>query len=181
MIGCGNHETAVLKHHAIDITRLLIGFLNRKRSAELAPIKHGGYSGFLRIIGSEASGGHAKQYIVYYNHGQGGTAEMTDGIIDAKRRQYTRSDCIWLGHKHRRWAHEIEPEIGVDIGGGIYEKKRHAIMTGSYLKNSGLTDAGRDGYRLSYPEQFMRTPQGTGGIRANFYFNRDGIRPEFIL
>jgi len=181
MIGCGNHETAVLKYHATDMTKLLIGFLNRRRNQNLRPIVHGGYQGFIRYVFEHEGGGRVQTYTLFYNHGQGVGAEVTDGIIDAKRRQYVRSDCIWLGHKHRRWAHEIEPEIGVDRNGSLYEKKRFAIMTGSYLINAGKTDASKNGYRINYAEERMRTPQGTGGIRANLIHTRDGLLSEYIV
>jgi len=181
MIGLGNHETAVLKYHNIDLTSLLIAFLSRHRNQKLPPIKHGGYTGFIRYHFTGPHNSHSQKIDIFYNHGQGGSAEVTDGIIDAKRRLYTKADIIWLGHKHKRWAHEIDHEQGMDISGRIYDKKRWAIMTGSYLKNAGQTDATKNGYRLSYPEERMRTTQGTGGIRVNIIVSRGEIYPEFTV
>lgn len=181
MIGLGNHETAVLKYHATDLTRLLIAFLSRRRNPKLPPIRHGGYSGFIRMLFTQGEDSRTKTYDIFYNHGQGSGAEVTDGIIDAKRRLYTRSDLVWLGHKHRRWAHEIEPEIGIDRLGKLYEKKRHAIMTGSYLRNSGETDATKNGYRINFAEERMRTPQGTGGIRGRIIVDRERLYAEYTV
>lgn len=181
MIGCGNHETAVLKYHGFDMTHMLIGFLNRRRSKGLKPIVHGGYTGFIRYIIGPETGQNTRSLVVYYNHGQGGSAEVTDGIIDAKRRTYTRSDVIWLGHKHKRWAHIIDSEIGVDRWGLPYEKPRWAIMTGSYTTNATKTDASANGYRLNYGEERMRTPQGTGGIQATINYTREAVWPEFLI
>lgn len=181
MIGIGNHETAVLKYHATDITRMLIAFLNRRRNPKLPPIRHGGYTGFIRMVFDRTGGANAHALVIFYNHGQGSSAEVTDGIIDAKRRLYTRSDIIWLGHKHRRWVHEIEPEIGINNFGKIYVKKRYAVMTGSYLQSSAETDATKNGYRQNFAEERMRTPQGTGGIRWTAIVGREFLYPEFVI
>jgi hypothetical protein len=181
LIGCGNHETTILKYHSVDMTLLLIGFLNRHRSKKLAPIAHGGYTGFFRYLTPGPNDDHTQSLTVFYNHGQGGSAEVTDGIIDIKRRAYTRSDVIWLGHKHKRFAHEIEPETGIDRLGRPYEKKRWGIMTGSYQVNIGQGEASTKGYQLNYAEERMRTPQGRGGIHATIYADRHDIWPEFII
>ena len=181
VIGLGNHETSVLKYHHIDVTSMLIGFLNRRRSASLPPIRHGGYTGYIRYGFEGPSKSHTQSFTIFYNHGQGGNAEVTDGIIDAKRRQYTRADLIWLGHKHKRWAIETEPEEGMSDNGRIYTRKRWAVMTGCYSKASGETNATEDGYRINYGEERMRTKQRTGGVHARIYVQRDGVNAEFIV
>ena len=181
MIGLGNHETAVLKYHHIDVTSLLIGFLNRRRDPSLPPIRHGGYTGYIRYQFEGPSRSHPQHFDIFYNHGQGGNAEVTDGIIDAKRRQYTRADLIWLGHKHKRWAIEIEPEEGMADNGRIYTRKRWAVMTGCYSKATSETNATEDGYRLNYGEERMRTKQRTGGVHGRLYIMRGNVNAEFIV
>ena len=181
MIGLGNHETAVLKYHHIDVTSLLIGFLNRRRDPSLPPIRHGGYTGYIRYQFDGPSRSHPQHFDIFYNHGQGGNAEVTDGIIDAKRRQYTRADLIWLGHKHKRWAIETEPEEGMADNGRIYTRKRWAVMTGCYSKATSETNATEDGYRLNYGEERMRTKQRTGGVHGRLYIMRGNVNAEFIV
>ena len=181
MIGLGNHEVSVLKYHHIDVTRMLIGFLNRRRSTGLPPIRHGGYTGYIRYQFSEPGRSHVQHFDIFYNHGQGGSAEVTDGIIDIKRRLYTRSDVIWLGHKHRRFADEIDHEEGMADNGRIYDRKRWGIMTGCYSKLDGETDATKDGYRINYGEERMRTKQRTGGIHARLLIQRGKIDAEFVV
>ncbi len=175
MIGIGNHETAVLKHHSSDTIKLLIGFLNRSRDKKLPPIRHGGYCGFLRYVFAEKDGGHAKAYTIYYNHGQGGAAEITNGIIDLQRRVYVDADMIWMGHKHKCMSTMLPSSIGLDQAGKIYERSKRGVMTGTYLKNVDETNAGETGYRLSFAEERMRTPQGRGGALVRLTIKRSGI------
>ena len=181
MIGLGNHETSVLKYHHIDVTSMLIGFLNRRRSPSLTPIRHGGYTGYVRYQFEGPSHSHPQRFDIFYNHGQGGNAEVTDGIIDAKRRLYTKADLIWLGHKHKRWAIEIDPEEGMNDAGRIYTRKRWAVMTGCYSRQTAETNATADGYRLNFGEERMRSKQRTGGVHGRLYIQRGMIYPEFII
>lgn len=181
VLGLGNHEVSVLKYHHIDVTAMLIGFLNRRRDPSLPLIRHGGYTGYIRYLFTGPGSGHTQHFDIFYNHGQGGNAEVTDGIIDAKRRLYTRADLIWLGHKHKRWAIEIDPEEGVSDNGRIYTRKRWAVMTGCYSKATGETNATEDGYRINYGEERMRTKQRTGGVHGKLLVGRRGIDAEFIV
>lgn len=162
LIGTGNHETAVLKHHSVDATKLLIGFLNRRRSPKLPPIKHGGYTGFVRLSFDDGAK-HQHSFDIFYNHGQGSGGEVTDGAIGLARREYIDADLVWLGHVHRVDSKHMAPRIGLDQYGKITERPRRGVITGTYLRNVVETDAGRDGYRLSYAEERMRRPQGRGG------------------
>lgn len=181
MMGLGNHEVSVLKYHHIDLMSLLIAFLNRKRNPKLKPIRHGGYTGYIRYFFEGPHRAHPQKYTIFYNHGQGGNAEVTDGIIDAKRRLYTRADLIWLGHKHKRWVVEIDPEEGMADNGRIYTKKRHAAMTGCYGTITGNTDSSQNGYTINYGEERMRTKQRTGGIHGRLLVSRNGIDTEFVI
>ena len=180
MIGLGNHEVSVLKYHHIDVTRMLLFYLAQFRDKKLPPIRHGGYTGFIRYA-FECNGGNRKAFDIFYNHGQGGNAEVTDGIIDIKRYQYVDANIIWLGHKHQRWAHEIDPAIGMLSNGRIYTKQRFGIMTGTYTNVFSETDATENGYRINFGEERMRTKQKQGGVKMTLNLYRDQILPEFTL
>jgi len=181
MVGLGNHEVSVLKFHHVDIIRLLIFALNRRRDPALPPIRHGGYTGYIRYQFDGPSRSHIKHFDIFYNHGQGGSAEITDGIIDAKRRLYTRADIIWLGHKHKRWVIDIDPEEGMADNGRIYTRKRWAVMTGCYSNPTAETDATENGYTINYGEERMRTKQRTGGIHGRMLIGRNGVDAEFTV
>ena len=179
MIGCGNHETAVLKHHSTDATKLLVGFLNRRRAKGIAPIRHGGYTGYIRLVFAERDGGHAQAYDIYYNHGTSGGGEVTDSAIELQRLSTTRAvDLVWLGHSHKKESKELAALQGLDQRGQFYERKRRGVVTGTYLRNMVETDASRDGYRLSFREERMRAPQGQGGAMLRITARRDGLRAK---
>jgi len=162
MIGVGNHETAPIKFCSADPVLFLLRDLNHIRSNKLQPIAHGGYTGFIRLCFAFGKSGRDKAIDVWYNHGQGGSSEVTRGAIDLTRRQYIRSDIIWLGHKHKRMAMDLDYEIGLTQKGIPYEKEKRGVVTGCYLKNYGESGT-NNGYRLNYAEQRMRTPQARGG------------------
>lgn len=176
MIGTGNHETAVLKHHSVDATKMLIGFLNRARRPDLPKIRHGGYTGFIRISFDNPARKRTYAYDVFYNHGQGGSSDVTSGTIDLNRRQNVSADLIWMGHKHKKLSMMLPSEIGISNDGRLYEREVRGVMTGTYLRNVHETCADRDGYRLSYGEERMRTPQGRGCAFLRLDATRDGIR-----
>lgn len=176
MIGCGNHETAVLKHHLVDATKLLVGFLNRRRAKGLPPIRHGGYTGFVRLVFEQGARSHAQAYDIFYNHGTGSGGEVTDGAIGLQRRSTTiAADMIWEGHVHKAASKHLAPLIGLDQRGKLSERPRRGVITGTYLRNVVETDASRDGYRLSFREERMRVPQGRGGAMLRLTVRRDGI------
>lgn len=175
VIGCGNHETAALKHHSVDATKLLVGFLNRSRSKSLYPIRHGGYSGFIRntISGKSRAGSHS--YDIFYNHGQGGSSPVTKGTIDLSRRTYIRADLIWLGHKHVNISEFMDSELGLSQRGDIYEREKRGVITGTYLRNFTQTNTQKNGYTLSYQEEKCRSPQGRGSALLELTYTRERI------
>ena len=98
MIGTGNHEVSVSKFHQFDPTQQLIYSLNK---AHKTSIVHGQYSGYIVLNYHRKNNNDVKRYKIYYNHGQGGSAEISKGTIDINRHMTTKTaDLIWLGHKH---------------------------------------------------------------------------------
>lgn len=176
MIGCGNHETAILKHNSVDATKLLIGFLNRRRSPKLPPIRHGGYTGYIRFVFEDAGRGHVQAYDLFYCHGTGRGGEVSDAAIELQRFSTSRvADAIWLGHVHKVDSKQLAPLLGLDQRGNFYERPRRGIVTGTYLKNLAETDASANGYRLSYQEERQRVPQGRGGAMLRITARREGL------
>lgn len=157
MIGCGNHETAVIKHNSIDPTQILIYKLNEiKKNGQ---IQYGGYTGFISIILDQ------REYVIYYNHGQGGGAAVTKGMIDLSRRNNVLCDLVWLGHKHTKIMTRIDPMYYLDPKGIIKERRRYGVITGGYEKNIDQEmDLNNTGYNIKYGETTMRTPQEYGGV-----------------
>ena len=157
MIGCGNHETAVIKHHSIDPTQILIYKLNEiKKNGQ---IQYAGYTGFISIVLDQ------REYIIYFNHGQGGGAAVTKGMIDLSRRNNILCDLVWLGHKHTKIMTRIDPMYYLDKSGLIKERRRYGVITGGYERNIDQDfDLNNSGYNIRYGETSMRTPQEYGGV-----------------
>jgi UDP-2,3-diacylglucosamine pyrophosphatase LpxH len=106
-IGAGNHESAFRKHHHTDPITLLIAELQKRRKKNRATIIHAGYRGFMRVqffrpnVAAKNNIQICSSDIWYYDHGRGGGAPVTKGLIDFARvsRDFV-ADVYWFGHKH---------------------------------------------------------------------------------
>jgi len=178
MIGVGNHEAEYIKRTGYDPVSGLITLLQKEGGK---PILHGGYEGFIVFNLVREDGNDVKKYTVFYNHGQGGSSEVTQGVISLMRRSYIRADLVWLGHEHRRNAVMLPTEIGVDREGNIYERVRKGVMTGTYLKTFAQNDVGKDGYRGSYGAEKLRVPQMRGGVMLMIRPLKEGAEGKLLI
>lgn len=185
MIAIGNHETSLIKHNGVDPVSLLLRDLNRVRKPETVErwgrIRHGGYQGFLRLRFERDGGANVKTYTIFYNHGQGGSAEVTKGGIDLARRSYISADLVWMGHKHTKIAELMDPEVGLDQANRLYVREKRGIITGCYIKPYSQYDIEADGYRLSFGAERMRVPQAQGGAMLRVDVSRDGIEGRLLV
>lgn len=111
-IGQGNHELAVRKRHEID----LLSILAYKLKAE-ANWKGmiGGYEGWIQFRANRNDRGYTK--IARFNHGTGGNAPVTRGVIQTNRRQVgVDADIFITGHIHTQWAMPI-PKVVLNQNG----------------------------------------------------------------
>lgn len=164
VIGGGNHEFEFQKRHGIDVTSALIERLQKHRKNK-PYIKHGGYSGFIVIEyqrKTEKNNVGSLFYTIYYNHGQGGTSEVTLGTIDLQRYMTkVQSDLVWLAHKHQK---VLAPSMNViyvnrrSVGLGISEQTRCGVITGGYKANINISTT------PNYQERKTRSNAGYGGI-----------------
>ncbi len=105
--GVGNHETAMLKHHQVDLTQALITTLN-DRTGTCHRVH--GYAGWVvfRIHKLSADGkktSTVKTFNMRRHHGFGGGAPATRGVIKHTRMmaQYPDAQIIFTGHDHNEW------------------------------------------------------------------------------
>lgn len=97
LFGYGNHETAAMKHHELDILQLLADKLELMTGTRV-PIS--GYAGWLLV-----NMGGRRQRVCYFHHGAGGGAPVTGGVIEAQRvASQTRCDWIVMGHVHTSYT-----------------------------------------------------------------------------
>jgi len=179
MIGTGNHETSVSRFHQFDPTQQLIYSLNKQHGSKII---YGQYSGFIMLKFTNGNQGRTRKYVIYYNHGQGGTAEISKGTIDINRHMTTKqADLIWLGHKHTKVLVPSEYIIGVNKNGDIIEKERAGLITGAYVKITNKYNAMKNGYKMNYGEEKMRGLQGTGGAFLKIDMTGMDINRRFEL
>jgi len=155
LIGVGNHEVSIMRYHDFDIIAMLIKMLNSVRDTNLQPIQHGGYQGFIALNFRYKKGKWSTRFVIFYNHGQGGAAPVTKGVIDLARRQSVDSDCVWLGHKHQFTLQKIDPILCLDKNFNMLVKTRYGLITGCYVKPIHDYNP-NNGYRIDYGEEKMR-------------------------
>ena len=174
-IGCGNHEVSVSKFHGLDVTQALIALLNHKTGSN---IRHGQYRGMVRFQFHRNNEGGRRSVTMAYNHGQGGSSEITRGTIGIDRMMKMHdAQIFWSGHSHTKVCMPCENMISMNAAGDIITKERKGIITGAYVKTSHQYDAQIDGYGINYGEERMRTIQSTGGYFLTFDVSYIGKEP----
>jgi hypothetical protein len=97
LITIGNHESSIYARHETCLTTRLV---ERLRSAG-SPCRAGGYNGWVQFYA--ASGRAVGIYRLYYHHGSGGDAPVTQGLLGMNRvSQYVDADAILSGHIHTK-------------------------------------------------------------------------------
>ena len=133
IIGMGNHETSMIKHHGVNVLSWLIDKLNReKRNGK---IQEGHYQNFVRVNFLDPKRGYklGGRYTMYMSHGQGNTsAPVTKGLIDFNRIAVANeADLYLMGHKHNHVVTTM-PCASVSEDDRIEVKNRIAVQTPSY-------------------------------------------------
>jgi len=178
-LNTGNHESMFQKYHGSDLIAFLLRYLNLERRSP-PYIIHGGYEGFIRLK-FERGKGASRNLVIYYNHGQGGSAEVTRGAIDLDRRVNIRADFVWLSHKHTKIIHDLAAEIGVSVKGYLYEKTKVGFITGSYLGNISKYNIKKNNYRVSFSEEKFRRPLSKGGVLLRVNLTGGNIKCDLVL
>lgn len=184
MIGVGNHETALVKHHDIDPVRLLVYELQKK--VKNHTIHYGGYCGFMdyRFFGitkkgkRKGTGAHSqgKRVVFFYHHGSGGDAPVTRGMIAFARLDWIEgADVIWTGHRHTKWNAEIEKIRCPAAGDKPIRRRVREIQTGAYFDtyDGQSQEHFRENGRVSnYAADKACKPHGKGGARVVLTFKQ---------
>ena len=182
MIGTGNHEASISKHHSIDPTQALILRLRRECGSK---VLHGQYSGFVRYTFGRGENGtsNARSYDIFYTHGQGASSSAGGSINMLKQHVYSKqADCYCAGHTHSPIVVPCDPYIYLNKSNNLNIRKRVAIVTGCYSQQLDQYDALTDGgYRPSFGEERMRTVQGLGGAFLTLTYLEDTIDSEVTI
>ena len=101
LVTYGNHETAILKRHEVDLIQRFVGAMRSLGS----PVIAGPYWGFCLIQGLFKKSNNSADVVkrLAWHHGYGGGGEITRGLIDSSRtRSQYDADIYVSGHIHRR-------------------------------------------------------------------------------
>lgn len=132
IIGMGNHETSMIKHHGVDVLAWLIERLNREKKN--GKIQEGHYQNFVRINFLDPKRGYklGAKYTIFMSHGIGGSAPVSKGMIDFNRIVVANdADLYLMGHKHNHLVSTM-PSATVSEDDKITVRNRIAVQTPSY-------------------------------------------------
>lgn len=157
-IGEGNHETAVVRHHATDPTRRICDALD-------APFA--GYQSYIALAFQRST--MRRRFTIAYWHGAGGGSARSSCVaaLEKLQRVMGDADLYWTGHRHQRVAVAMPHYRCPTAGASAVRREVWGVMTGGYL----------DGAR--YAVDRMLTLGGVGGARVQLRFDdRMGLSVE---
>lgn len=105
LMSYGNHETSVIKYNGTDLIQRTVGVLNNGSKHR---IQTGGYAGWIRFMFQNGHTSHGR-IAYHYHHGHGGSAFVSDGILDDKRTgvYVPDADIVHFGHNHKEYVHTV--------------------------------------------------------------------------
>lgn len=171
LISPGNHETAISKHHEIDLCEMLVKELQLRCPA--SPVKLGGYSGWLRLSCTMFKT-QRQSLRLWYHHGYGGGGPVTRGVIQSNRQAvYVQADVIVNGHTHDAWVVPIQ-QVGLSRENVPFHAQQLHIRTPGY-KDEYADGAGGFHIERGGP------PKPIGGAWVELVYESHRIYPEARL
>ena len=137
VIGRGNHETSILKHHETDLTER---FCQGMSTATGHQVHAGGYGGWV-VFNVHATKTRRFKVNLKYWHGAGGGGPVTRGVIRTNRMAVYLPDAhiVCTGHTHDQWIVPIARERIARNGEVSIDEQLH-VKIGTYKDEYG------DGY-----------------------------------
>ena len=171
VIGTGNHETGILKHHETNLTTRLVERLRTKTEAK---IYEGSYTGwvFIRMNRKTKNSRTSKTIRLWRTHGYGGAAPVTKGTIQTARRAVYTPDAniVLSGHTHQEFYLPVQ-RMRVSPKGRVYQDTQWHVQIPSYK------DSFKDGY--SYGEWAIEKgmpPAPTGAAWLRVHWDIDELK-----
>lgn len=158
LIGQGNHESAILKHNEIDLTKMICNRLNDKG----ANLVNGGYRGWIKF----KFNGQTRKYqkLAYYSHGFSNGGAVTKGVISTARvAAYVDSDMVISGHIHEEWELTI-PKVKINHAGKETQYEQVHISLPTYKQEFTGTGSG-------FHHEKGRPPKPLGARWLRFYYD----------
>ena len=126
----GNHEESIHKHKEFAISNLLTEVLREKGSKVLSAT----YRGFIRLrfVELDNPGRMLGQHDIFYTHGGGGNAPVTQGALWVSRvLAYAAADTYIAGHIHTEW-NMSRSIVGLSPKGHLTNDKKLFIQLGTF-------------------------------------------------
>lgn len=158
MMGLGNHETSILKHHETNLTERTVEALKRVGATNL---QLGGYAGWVRLVIRAPASRRIASLWIYHHHGYGGGGAVTRGVIQTNRMAVylPDADIVWTGHTHDHWMVPIERYRVTNFDRPYTDRQMH-VRTAGY-KDEFTPQAGWTIERGGAPK-----PRGAVWLRA---------------
>ncbi len=164
-ISPGNHETAVLKRHEVDLTDRMVTGL-RAHGSDCLRLT---YAGWVRFL-FNANGTKSFPVRMFYHHGWGGGGPVTRGVIDTNRMAvYQDAELVWTGHTHDSWQVPIARQRLSHEGFPILDEQLHFRTPGYKDEFSPM-----QGFHI----EKGRGPKPIGAAWLHFWWKNDAIHYE---
>lgn len=177
VIGDGNHETAIRKHHETDpIERLVTTIRNLEPSS---PVCKGGYGGWIRHSSLSPGSTDLKNrrgIVSKYFHGSGGGGPVTKGAIQQQRMAaiVEGANLVYTGHIHENQNTTFVKERFIPQHNKIVLVEQEHIRGATYKEEYGDGTHGWHIERGGPPK-----PLGGWWIRCYTEFENGVLRPRF--
>jgi hypothetical protein len=140
------------------------------KNKALPPIEYLDICGWLWLSFKRKKSNQTYNYKVYYEHGSGGNAPVTEGLIAAKRGiiKLDGVDLFVMGHVHKNWS-VIDQRININMHGNVECRPVRLICTGTHQK----TLKEPNDKNLSWSEMKAFPPSTMGGAFHHLFVKRD--------
>jgi hypothetical protein len=177
VVGPGNHETSILKHHETHLTERFVQTLRATNPNSRAHL--GGFSGWIRFSLKRPASDTSNSLLLWYHHGYGGGGPVTRGVIQSNRKAVyvANADVVVSGHTHDAWVMPVE-RISLTSLNSVRKVRQFHVST------PGYKDEYVDGYS-GYHIEGGRPPKPTGAAWWHIWLRHDGnssyLQHEILL
>lgn len=157
LISEGNHEESIVRFNETDPLERVVRAMRTEYSSGVAL---GAYRGFITFAFQDRDACH--EVPMFYEHGAGGSAPVTKGVIQTSRRAAAVTAAIMVqAHIHEKWW-LVSPKHELGPAGSYLSFVTHIAVASykeEYLKGRGWV--ARSGMR----------PKPVGGVWLRFYWS----------
>lgn len=162
VMGHGNHETSIIKHHETDLTTRLVERLNATTGSRISA---GSFSGWIRFAIQRCNERASFRY--FRHHGYGGGGPVTRGAIQTNRMAVylPDADIVHTGHTHDAWLVPIE-RVRINQADQLKLDRAYHVRTAGYKEEYG------DGFGGWHIERGA-PPKPRGAAWLRFFWDGD--------